>query len=457
MIIRYAEPVVRGNEGGSVKLQYIPLKELSVNPANDRHGELAGEHAAMEWLLTHRATHMRNLARDIVAENGIYEPPLVHDDNGKFVVYDGNRRVTCLKLLAEPHKAPTKDWSDFFTARRAEWNGKLPEKIQCQIEPDRDRLDEILYRRHTGGQSGIGQSQWDPEAKSNFVRRTGKKTRVNVAEEIENKLREAGHLKGGKRLPRSNLNRLLSAEGFRNRVGISVVKNHVEFTHKEDVVLAALARIADDLIAKKVVLENIWSNTDKRNYLDKLEKAGALPTAADALTQTKDFKSSKPPPKKPENDPPAPPAPKPEARHTLIRNIDYGLVPQAHIQRATDVWNELQHRLKFGEHDNAIAVLFRVLLEFAIENYIDRKSLSAVHANDKLAKKFRKVLDDMEAKATLDKKYLQNLKKFEHQEALLSANTLHSYIHHKNFFPSDHHLKSMWDSLADFVVACLKT
>jgi peptide subunit release factor 1 (eRF1) len=175
------------------------------------------------------------------------------------VVYDGNRRVTCLKLLCEPHKAPTKDWADYFRARRSEWTGKFPDRIQCQIEPDRDRLDEILYRRHTGGQSGVGQSQWDPEAKSNFVRRTGKKTRVNVAEEIENKLREAGLLKAGKRLPRSNLNRLLSAEGFRNRVGISVAKNHVEFTHKESVVLSALARIADDLIAKQLVLENIWS------------------------------------------------------------------------------------------------------------------------------------------------------------------------------------------------------
>ncbi len=440
-----------------MKFQSIPLAALSVNAANDRHGEVVGEDAAVEWLLTRRANHMRNLARDIVAEGGIYEPPLIHDDDGKYVVYDGNRRVTCLKLLATPHKAPSKDWAEFFTAQRADWNGKFPEKIQCQVEPNRDRLDEILYRRHTGGQSGVGQSQWDPEAKSNFVRRTGKKTRVNVAEEIENKLREAGRLKSGKRLPRSNLNRLLSAEGFRNRVGISVVKNHVEYTHKEDLVLVALARIADDLIAGRIVLDHIWSNADKRTYLDRLEKEGALPTAADALSKSKDFKGSKPPPKTPpDDDPPPSPALKPEARQTLIRNIDYGLVPQAHLQRATDIWNELQHRLKFGEHDNAIAVLLRVLLEFAIENYIDRKSLSTVHANDKLARRFRKVIDNMEATAALEKKYLQNLKKFERQEALLSANTLHAYVHHKNFFPSDHHLKSMWDSLADFVVACLK-
>ncbi|MEQ8602019.1 MAG: hypothetical protein RIB45_01775 [Marivibrio sp.] len=439
-----------------MKFKSIPLAALSVNSANDRHGEVASEDAAIEWLLTRRANHMRNLARDIVSEGGIYEPPLVHDDDGKYVVYDGNRRVTCLKLLASPHKAPSQDWADFFSAQRAAWIGKFPEKIQCQIEPDREKLDEILYRRHTGGQSGVGQSQWDPEAKANFVKRTGKRNRINVAEEIERKLREGGCLAPTARLPRSNLNRLLSAENFRNRVGVSVVKNHLQYTHDENIVLKGLARIANDLITKKIVLDDIWSNTDKRSYLDALEKEGLLPSATDALPKAKDFKGAKPQPKPSTEKGPQTTPTKPEARRTLIRNIDYGLVPQPHIQRAFDIWNELQHRLKFGEHDNGIAVLFRVILEFAIENYIDRKNLSNVHANDKLSLKFRKVLNDLEINKTLDKKYVQQLKKFEKQEALFSANTLHGYVHHKNFFPSDHHLKSMWDMLADFVVVCLK-
>lgn len=439
-----------------MKTKIIPLKNLSVNAANDRHGELADEDKAIEWLLTRRAGHMRNLTKDIVAERGIYEPPLVHDDGGNYVVYDGNRRITCLKLLVAPQKAPSKDWADFFAAARKDWTGTFPDRIQCQVETDRDRLDEILYRRHTGGQSGVGQSQWDAEAKSNFERRTGKKTRVNVAEEIEHKLREAGVLRAGARLPRSNLNRLLSAEGFRNRVGVSVVKNHLEFTHDEAKVMTALTRIAEDLMSRTVVLEGLWNNKGKRGYLDKLEKEGILPTAKDALSQNKDFKTLKTPAKKPDAPVPAPPAPVPELRTTLIRNIDYGVVPQAHTQRAHDIWNELQRRLKFGDHDNAIAVLFRVLLEFSVENYIERKKLSSVHANDKLANKFRKVLDDMTAQAILDKKYLSNLKKFEQTEPLVSANTLHAYVHHRSFFPSDHHLKSMWDTLADFVVSCLK-
>jgi hypothetical protein len=173
------------------------------------------------------------------------------------------------------------------------------------------------------------------------------------------------------------------------------------------------------------------------------------------MTPHRSFKDhSKPIPKLPE--PPSAPIPKVEVRGTLIRNIDYGLIPQAHTRRATDIWNELQHRLRFGEHDNAIAVLFRVLLEFAVENYIARKSASLAHPNDKLAKKFSKALDHMLGAGSLDSSAVRALKKFENQEPILSAHTLNAYIHHKDFFPSDHHLKSMWDSLSDYIVICLK-
>lgn len=308
-----------------MQLKSIPLADLSVNSANDRHGELADEQAAIGWLLTHRAAHMRNLTKDIVAEGRIYEPPLAHEDGGKYVVYDGNRRITSLKLLAEPGRAPSKEWADFFAAMRSQWKGQFPDRVQCHVEPDRDTLDEILYRRHTGGQGGVGQSQWDAAAKSNFERRTGKKTRINLAEEIEHRLRETGHLAASSSLPRSNLNRLLSAEAFRNRVGISIVKNRVEFTHDVGKVTSALTRIAHDLISKKVTLEDIWNNAGKRRYLDKLGKEGVLPTVADALPENKDFRRTTPVPKAPDKEAPAKPASPPETRATLIRNIDYGL------------------------------------------------------------------------------------------------------------------------------------
>ena len=104
--------------------------------------------------------------------------------------------------------------------------------VQCQVETDRDRVDEILFRRHTGVQAGVGQSVWDDRMKAIFVARTGKGGGLNVADEIERRLREADMLPTRRKIPRSTLNRLLSAQPFRNRLGISVTNGRFEFTHR---------------------------------------------------------------------------------------------------------------------------------------------------------------------------------------------------------------------------------
>ena len=96
----------------------------------------------------------------------------------------GNRRVTCLKLLEKPSRAPTQELQKFFGELRKLWIGEFPKTITCQVEKDRDRMDNILYRRHTGSQSGVGQSTWDDRMKNNFILRTGQGSGFNVADEV---------------------------------------------------------------------------------------------------------------------------------------------------------------------------------------------------------------------------------------------------------------------------------
>lgn len=214
-------------------IRNIALQALVVNRTNDRHGELENETAAIAWLFNNREVHMRNLAKDIVAKGEIYEYPLVWPDKAKFVVFDGNRRVTCLKLLDDPRRAPTTELQKFFREQRALWKGAFPKVIRCQVETDRERIDEILFRRHTGTQKGVGQSTWDDRMTSTFVNRTGKGNGPSVADEIEKRLADANLLPSRRRLPRSTLNRLLSSEPFRQRVGISMKGGRFQYTLDE--------------------------------------------------------------------------------------------------------------------------------------------------------------------------------------------------------------------------------
>lgn len=429
-------------------IRKVALGDLVVNRANDRHGELENETAAIAWLFNERETHMRNLTKDIVAQGEIFELPLVWPDGEKFVVYDGNRRVTCLKLIADPRKAPSTELQAFFRELQGKWPGTFPKEIQCQVETDRDRIDDILFRRHTGSQNGVGQSTWDDRMKATFVSRTGKGGGLNVADEIERRLKEADRLPAARKIPRSTMNRLLSAEAFRNRMGFTTAKGKFEFTHDEGAVLNALARVADDLASRRKVLGDIWDVDGKRGYLDELDREGVLPDVSNALPRRSAAAAVKPARTRPS-------VARPTMRTTLIPQAEFGLTWPGRLQRHHQIWEELQFHLELARHPNAISVLFRVLLELAIENYIEREKVG-VHNNDKLAARFLKVGKDMRAKDKIDDKQLGVLTKFQQGDKLVSADTLNRYVHSPNFAPSPEHLASMWDSLCNVIVLCLQ-
>jgi hypothetical protein len=427
----------------------LPLSSLTVNPANDRHGELENETAAIAQLFATQELHMRNLAKDLVAKGEVFEPPLVYPDGDTYVVADGNRRTTCLKLIANPRRAPTVELQHFFKELRGHWKGQFPERIECRVETDKDRVDDILFRRHTGVQGGVGQSTWTDRMKTNFVVRTGKSAGLNIADEVEARLRVAG-LAPSRKIPRSNLNRLLSAEALRNRVGVSVRKGKLEYVRDEQETLAALSRIARDLATRAITLDDVWDTQRKLDYIDRLEAEGILPRLKRSAPPQPTPASPSPPPPTAKPRPPRPP----EWPH-IIPDVDYGLSWPAHLHRHRQIWEEIQYRLELPSHPNAIAVLLRVLLELSIDNYVVRTDLDGVQENDKLSRKVSKVAADLNNRGKIDKKYLGALNKLQHGEAIISIDTLNRYVHSPNFNVSPEHLKMLWATLAHFIVLCL--
>jgi hypothetical protein len=431
----------------------IPLDKLLVNRENDRHGELENETTAIAWLFSNHLKQMKKLARDVVEAGKLYEPPLVYPDGSNFIVYDGNRRTTCLKLLANPKRAPDSDLQKFFSDLRAEWQGSFPTRITCRVESDRDEIDEVLFRRHTGSQGGIGQSNWNDRMKTTFVNRTGKGGKLNVADEIEERLKRASQLPKGKRIPRSTLNRLLSAEAFRSRVGISTAKGRFHFVRKEDVSLTALARIADDLAHRRITLDDVWDVDRKSAYLDRLEAEGLLPTAADAIDKPSKGggeKSSKAGSEKPQQK-----AQKPEKRTTLIPQIDYGVAWAGRLQRQRSIWDELQFKLELDEHPNAIAVLCRVLLELSVDNYVKQAKLATAKESDALLKKLICAAENLQSQGKIDKRYVEVVRKARTMDAIVSVDTLNKYVHSSSLAPATGHLTALWDAFAELVVHCL--
>ncbi|GJE55921.1 hypothetical protein EKPJFOCH_2418 [Methylobacterium thuringiense] len=446
----------------------LALDALTVNSANDRHGELENETAAIGWLFTNHEKAMRALAKDLAETGEVYEPPLVWLNSDAYIVFDGNRRVTCLKLIARPKRAPSVELQAFFKGLKESWSGTFPTRLECQIEPDRERIDDILLRRHTGTRGGVGRNPWTDRMTATFVERSGKGGGVNVADDIEKRLQAAGALPARK-IPWSTANRLLASEGLRNRVGISVTRGKLQLTHNESLVLPIFRRVAEDLATRKVVLGDLWDNEGKVAYLDRLEAEGVLPLPP---LPSPGAGSSIPPNPNPGSDPnvvprpgpggptaapfaPQPPAPKPSKRTTLIPQVNHAVVWQAHVQRHRQIWEELQFKLQLHDHPNAIAVLFRVLFELSIDNYITRTNLTAVHSNDLLKNKVKKVGADLEAKKKIDGKYASLIRKLDNADGLFSIDTMNRHVHSPEFAPSPSHLTALWDQASRLIVVCL--
>lgn len=296
-----------------------------------------------------------------------------------------------------------------------------------------------------------------------FVERTGKGGGVNVADEIEKRLKAAGALPTRK-IPWSTANRLLLSEGLRNRVGISVSRGKLHLTHNEGLVLPIFRRVAEDLATRKVVLGDLWDNEGKVAYLDGLESEGVLPLppltppGAGPNPTSIPGPGPHPGPGGPTVPPLAPqpmPAQKPSKRTTLIPQVTHAVVWQAHIQRHRQIWDELQFKLRLDDHPNAISVLLRVLFELAIDNYITRTNLTAVHPNDLLKNKLKKVGVDIEANNKIDEKYAGLIRKLDNDDGIFSIDTMNRYVHSPDFAPSPSNLTALWDQASRLIVICL--
>jgi hypothetical protein len=419
----------------------LSIENLRVNRANDRHGEVGNEDLAIAELFRLHDSQMRNLAADIADVGTVYDAPLVLQSDGAHVVFDGNRRVTCLKLLHDPSRAPSVDLRVFF-AGLAE--GKVfPSEVVCQVEEDRNLIDNILFRRHTGSQRGVGQLDWNDRAKLNFVERTGQGTGINVAAEVERLLAEADRLPEGN-IPWSTMTRLLSSEEFRNRAGISTAGRRFRLTHDHGAVTDALHRVASDLANQVVTLGGLWNNEGKRSYLNRLEEEGVLPRENERLEEPTEAARAPRNPRRRQ----APPRP-PET--AFIPSDAPHIQWVASQQRARAVWGELQG-LSLRDHPNAISALMRILVELAVEGYIAEHSL---RVSDNLSRKVGAVSADLLRRQIIDRAYFDELERIRMHDQLISVPSMQRYIHSPDFAPMESELRVYWLRLGKFLTAAL--
>ncbi|RJF41388.1 hypothetical protein D4740_08270 [Actinomyces sp. 2119] len=168
------------------KSRTVRVSSLALDLDNPRLGDgIEGQDDAIAAMFkdTKKTREMTALARSIVVL-GDLDPstlPVVTQEDATMVVLEGNRRVTCLKFLHDPHLAPTKEIQESFQDLTDSATTTVPRSISVIAYDSRQEYDDFLEMRHTGENEGAGLKPWSSLESTRFKERRSDTTYIHTA------------------------------------------------------------------------------------------------------------------------------------------------------------------------------------------------------------------------------------------------------------------------------------
>lgn len=185
----------------------IPLTRLDLDPDNSRYTwDLESQREIIEWMTSGAANHIGDkvfaLAKDITQYglNPLERVMVTPDENNKkkYIVLEGNRRVTALKLLNNPDTAPTQ-WKRKYSQLISSSGYKPPKKVSCVIIKDVEVAFHFMEVKHLGESGGVGIVPWGTEEKARHQKRQNKKSREHKSLSLLDHVRESSLYSQGTR------------------------------------------------------------------------------------------------------------------------------------------------------------------------------------------------------------------------------------------------------------------
>ena len=160
----------------SKNYKVININEMLNYEENPRHDIATNQQDTLKMLIDKvGATYMFNLSKDIYL-NGLIDvniPVVVWDNNKKkYIVYEGNRRIACLKILENPNliESINKPLKERIEKLILENKPNFSSDIQCFVT-DKNHAFFIMERIHAGEDKGRGLKAWSSREKQVFMDR----------------------------------------------------------------------------------------------------------------------------------------------------------------------------------------------------------------------------------------------------------------------------------------------
>lgn len=478
-------------------IQTLPLNLLKLDQENVRFGNdiAQNQREAIELMMSDPddARKILRLAEHI-AVNGLDPSELqlvTPDAEAGFIVLEGNRRLTALKLLQRPDLCPNDKLVKDFVTARSSIVGEFPEEVECSVVSSRQEGDKWLELKHTGQNSGVGRVNWDSDirderrARQTGIESIGRQIRNLVAD--HKALFSAEAVSGVSKIPVTTLTRLFSStpaqETFQLRVEDKILKPNMDM----ELIVPSLEFAIDMFISSGYNVNDIRSDDDRKVFVARIPLEITplhLQAAAKAAGKTSGKDRGTSPHAEPTPDEPSTPKsgdtagqdssgkddtkgktrakPSARARKYLLPwslAIDDG--------RINEIYRELRHILEVERCPNAVAVTFRVFLELTCDHYtkLHLATSDQVLRHDTRAPLKTGNADNLSIKIQAISQHLLNAGKLNkgqskavsrrasHQNTVGSADHFNLFVHDAGSRPIPSELKDIADEYRPFLEA----
>lgn len=446
------------------------LSELRLDEDNYRTGHVDGQRGAIQAIINNQKEKLVNLAKDILAQGGLSpgEPIWVVRGTafGSYVVVEGNRRVTALKLLDNPLLADgtvierqMRELSPQFTTHPIrELIGVVFSSLE-EAEPWR-------RRRHLNSGSGVGLEPWDTMAKGRADRDHGKRSRrvltvYEFLQDASDDWRDIATTLDGRW---TTVERVLNAPSIKDGLGVEIdpKTGTITFENGNEAAGKKLLRaILGAMAAASFDFAHVEKKEDRQAFLDRFagQSVKAKPT---------DKRRPLPPSPSPAP-PPSPPAPTPR-RPKLDTTTRTTLAPRTGVRtfqvngvRLNTIYRECRE-LTVEKNENAAALLLRVFIELSSEALLAEKKATipakftpkAVNWDDigiPLSAKVSCVLAILDPTGKAKTYQAIRVAIDQQSDSVASINTLHGYFHNRTFNPLSGDLMQAWNVWEDYLSA----
>ncbi|VFS47441.1 ParB/Srx family N-terminal domain-containing protein [Budvicia aquatica] len=208
-----------------------------------------------------------------IAVDGLSTMPILvmPTDDGKWVVKDGNRRITALKLLNKPELCQLTTLRGKIRNIRKNNLKNIPTKIDCHSSSNEEAIAKEVIARHSGALGGAGQLDWSAYLRTVYLLSNNHSSEYKRAGQYLF-WAESNKIPVEDDFPITNINRFFNESNL-SLLGFKVTQNELEPILPEDKIIGMAYKVIGDFYSKRKSVNDVFTPEQAKIYLDEVRES----------------------------------------------------------------------------------------------------------------------------------------------------------------------------------------